>query len=272
MMMKDKVQAAFAEIHADQALMDDTAAYLHRKLEKRLHKGRRSVIPKLAGGFAAFAVLIAGIFARNLYFTADAHVSIDVNPSVELTLNRFDRVIATYAFNEDGERILSEADLRGKVSSEAAGELFSLMEAAGYFVGEPFVSITVQSANGERDRVLCDALRQLIDERVQALQPAAEVEVFSVSAEVWQGAHGCNMSPARYLAIQELLEVDEDATLEAYGDSSIRQIRWRVQECRNTHNSEVKDSASEADTNSRNESGHGQDNGNGRCYGHRGGH
>lgn len=256
--LKDRIQSAFAQISADETLTNNTAAYLHRELEKRGRKSKKTVFPKLAGAFAAMAVLVVGFFTYNLYFTASAYISIDVNPSVEFTLNRFDRVIASRAYNGDGERILSEADLRGKTCSEAVGLVLSLMEADGYFKDDALVSATVQAAGSGREQQLCSSLQQFISEKVLSIQARSEVEVFPVSMEVLDHAHECNMSPARYLAMQELMEVDEEATMEAYDNSSIRQIRRRTQECRNAHGSESDGAASDTDSSGEYGYGYGQ--------------
>lgn len=265
--MKNRIRSAFGEIQADKGLIDNTAAYLKRESAKRQPKNKSYFMPKLVGTFMAMAVVIAGIFSYNLYSTADAYVSIDVNPSLELTLNRFDRVIATYAFNGDGESILSKADLSGKSYEDAAGLIISFMEAKGYFLNNALVSVTVQAASSERERLLCSALQRLIDEQVQTVGAASQVEVFPVSAEVWGKARGCNLSPAKYLAIQELMEVDEEATLEAYTDSSIRQIRRRTQECRGMHgfesesSNEAESNSSEANPSNEHKHGHGNSHG-----------
>jgi hypothetical protein len=66
------------------------------------------------------------------------------------------------------------------------------------------------------------------------------------------------MSPAKYLAIQELLNVDETATLEEYSDATIRQIRQRTQECQQEHEGT-------------DENGQGQSHGQGQGHGHHGG-
>ena len=47
--------------------------------------------------------------------TPVSYVSIDVNPSVELTLNRVDRVISATAFNGDGEAVLEDSGERETV-------------------------------------------------------------------------------------------------------------------------------------------------------------
>ena len=264
--MKDRIRSAFSEIHADEALMNNTAAYLHRELGKRRLKNKRLALPRLAGAFAAVTVFILGIFSCNLYFTADAYVSIDVNPSIELTINRFDKVIAAHAFNEDGERILSEAGLQGKSYKEAAGLIMSCMENDGYLTDDVLISVTIQTVNSERERLLCSALQQFIGEQALSAQSTADVEVFPVSAEVWGNARGCNMSPAKYMAIKELLEVDKEATIEAYSDCGISQIRRRAQECRDAHGFEADDSNYGSALSDEHE--HGQGHGHGQGKGH----
>lgn len=259
--MEDKIRAAFAEIHADDALIDDTLAYLRKEAKKRQHGSKKFPLAMRLGAVAAMVLLIVVLFSYNLYFTAVAHVSIDVNPSVELALNRFDRVIDIYAFNEDGTSILNEANLQGKMYSEAAALLLTAIEANGYIAENPLISVTVQAASSEKEQTLCEVLLRFINERILPVQASAEIEVFSVTAEVWSNAHGCNMSPAKFLAIQELMEVDGTATIEDYTETSIRLIRQRTQECRNRH-TESNDSNSESGP--QNEQGHGQGNGHGR--------
>jgi len=264
--MEDKIRAAFAELHADEALIDDTLAYLRKEAKKRQKGRKKFAIPMRLGAVAAMVLLAVGVFSYNLYFTAAAHISIDVNPSVELTLNRFDRVIGTYAFNEDGASILNEASLRGKAYDEAAELLLSTIEANGYIVEDSLISVTVQAASIEKEQTLCESLLQFISEKILPVQASAEIEVFPVTADVWSNAHGCHVSPARFLAIQELMEADDTAALEDYADTSIRQIRRRTQECRDGH-TESNDSNSESDP--QNEQGHWQ--GNGHGHGYRGG-
>lgn len=259
--MKDRVRDAFAQIKADDALVESTAAYLRTKREA-MQKPKRLLLPRLARTFAVAAAILVTIFSYTLYFTADAYVSIDVNPSVELRLNRFDRVIGVYAFNEDGEVILESVSLWGKPYSQAAALLIAAMEEAGYFSGEALVSVTVQTAKSSKEQALCETLQSTVEDAVFATQAMASVEVYAVSEGLRSSAHGCNMSPAKYLAIQALMEVDETASFEAYGNCSIQQIRQRTQECRQQHGGDPDASG--------NGEGQGQGHGKGNGYGQHG--
>ena len=61
---------------------------------------------------AAAIVLVALGGTAYAYYSPYYYVSLDVNPSIEYTLNRFDRVLTAKAVNEDGTEILKEVDLK----------------------------------------------------------------------------------------------------------------------------------------------------------------
>lgn len=278
----NRIQSAFDDIRADDALLEKTAAYLQSQRGKRSNVRRFPHTLRRMAAFAAMLVLVVGVFSYTMLFTAIAHVSIDVNPSVELTLNRMNRVIGTFAFNDDGERILGELNLNGKRYDEAVALLVSALDAQGYLSDDALVSATVQTANNDREQSLCDTLLQSLG----AVPNTAEIEVFPVSSQVLEEAHGCHMTPAKYLAIQELLAVDDTATLEEYSDSNIRQIRQRTRACQEEHgggNSNDGDSGGHGNGSgqggnqgqgqgqSGGEGQHGQGQGGGHGHGYRGG-
>ena len=263
--MKNRIQAAFSEIHADDALIDHTTAYLRGELKDQRRKGVRLHLPGRVRAIAVAAVLTVGILAYSLYFTPVAYVSIDVNPSLELGLNRFDKVISAGTFNGDGDRILSGVNLEGKTYNEAARVILSVIEANGYLREDALVSVTVKAESSEKEQILCSTLQHFINEQVLSAQASAVVEVFPVTAEVWDSAHGCNISPAKYLAIQTLMEVDENATIQDYAGSTIRQIRQRTQECHDAHNAVIES----GDSGYGQQGGHGH--GHGKAHGNMGG-
>lgn len=227
----NKIRSAFDDIRADGLLIKETAAYLQSQRNKQSNIRFYPRTLRRTAAFAAMLMLVVGLFSYTMLFTAIAHVSIDVNPSVELTLNRMNRVIGTYAFNDDGERILSEVHLNGKRYEEAVTLLILALDAQGYLSDDALISAAVQTANSEKEQSLRDTLLHSL----AVVSNTVEVEVFPVTAQVLEEAHGCHMSPAKYLAIQELLTVDETATLEQYSGFNIRQIRQRTRAFQKEH-------------------------------------
>lgn len=240
--MKDRIQSAFDDIRADDALLMKTAVHLQNERAKHEKKHSRIQPLRFAGAIATVLALVVGIFGyRTFQSDAVAYVSIDVNPSVELVLNRLDKVISAVAYNADGASLLQQVEVSGRQYDEAVAALLGEMKLQGYISDDALVTLTVQTADNAKEQRLCNALRQSVGTQISIEYSAAEVEVFPVTQEVRETANGCHMSAAKYLAIQELMEVDEAATLEVYSESTIRQIRQRTRECRGEHASSSND-------------------------------
>lgn len=50
--------------------------------------------------------------SAGLYFTPTARINIDINPSFELEVNRFDKVISVNALNDDGKKLAETSDIK----------------------------------------------------------------------------------------------------------------------------------------------------------------
>ena len=101
--MDDRIRAAFDAIHAEEALKEHTKAALAARQRPAVR--RRRLAPLLACLALVVALLGGGGW---LWFTPTASVSVDINPSLELRLNRFSRVVAVEGANADGQALAQE--------------------------------------------------------------------------------------------------------------------------------------------------------------------
>ena len=69
---------------------------------------------------ASFIVVCGGISS---YFVPAKYVSVDINPSVMMTINIYNRVINTKPLNDDAEILLSKTDVSGMSVSDSMDEL-----------------------------------------------------------------------------------------------------------------------------------------------------
>lgn len=93
---------------------------------------------------ACLVVAVAGVGLLGVaVVTPTAYVSIDVNPSLELAVNRFDTVVGARGLNEDGEEVVSSTDVTWMGYEDAVGALVESMESEGYLTKESAVSVTV---------------------------------------------------------------------------------------------------------------------------------
>ena len=80
---------------------------------------RTSAIVKWAATTAAAGVLLFGgaLLALNMPY---AEVSLDVNPGIEITTNMFNTIIGVSAMNEDAQRVINHAALKGAKIADGA--------------------------------------------------------------------------------------------------------------------------------------------------------
>lgn len=236
--MTGNLKTAFDGIRAEDKLKANTLLYLQSEMRKRDTTRARNPVRRFAAALAAVAVIfLSGTFTYNIYFTPSAYVDVDVNPSVELTLNRFDRVIGAHAYNEDGDGILSGLSLKHKSYEDALIVLIEAINEKGYIQNDGLVSVTLQTNNENKESELLAAIQTGVTNYMAGHHNTAQIDIFTVSADTWSDAHELNISPAKYLVIQELIEVDPTATVESCRDHSINEIRRMTQTHESNHHS-----------------------------------
>ncbi len=127
---------------------------------------------------ATAAVLVAGFGAWYGYgkFAVDAIIGIDVNPSIELKINRSESVLSATPLNADAETILDGMDLKNVDLDVAVNALIGSMLKNGY-VSEIKNSVLISVENA--DSAKSAALQQRLSEEVGSL-----LEAYSVGGAV----------------------------------------------------------------------------------------
>lgn len=125
---------------------------------------------------ALVAVLVGGWYGRVLAPPPPvALVALDINPSVELLLNRTSAVVAVRALNPDGQRILAGADLIGKPAPDATAALVDRAAAMGYLAasGSPVIVVALVPLT---DPALLPVTQEQLASAVATSAAAAPVE------------------------------------------------------------------------------------------------
>lgn len=220
--MKNRIYDALTAVKTEEALKEITLAYL----EKRVYARKRTTFKRFTVAFASLLLLFfACLSSYFLYFTGTAYIDIDVNPSVELTLNRFNRVIHVYAYNADGAKVVDRIQIEHKPYKEALEVLIAEMKAMGYIRETELFTATLQIADSRKEEEVLNMLRASIALDLQTAGKLIQQEVFSVDSTMKMNALEQNLSPAKYLAILDLQEVDETATFDECRNHSIYEIR-----------------------------------------------
>jgi len=145
------------------------------KNEKNRTKSSRSVsgkrrIPWYAYAAAALALVFLGgvintVGTKLLQKTVSNTVSLDVNPSIEIKLNRNERVVAVVPLNGDAEKVVGSMDFSGVPLDLAVNALIGSMVRNGYlneFANS--VLVTVDDKDEAKAEELTRRLVSVIDE------------------------------------------------------------------------------------------------------------
>ena len=120
-------------------------------VELRRPKEKRPALWKPLSGVAGLAaclcIVFFGYYQPN--FTPYGALRIQINPDVELTLSRTDRVLELEGLNEDGQILIEGYDYGGKDREDVTEELVERAIGLGYLSDGETVSITVTSSDAD---------------------------------------------------------------------------------------------------------------------------
>ena len=227
--LENRVREAFDEVElppevrvrtlaAIDAMAKPEAAPSPKPFAPRIVKWRRAAVALAA----CLALAAVGLIGTRLYFEETAFVGIEVNPSIELGINRFDIVVSAKAYNADGEALLRDVSVTGRRYGDAVATLTSSAAFAPYLESDAFVAISVAS----NDAGQSDTLRAQSDACLRDLP--CEGSCHMVDAETRAAASAAGMGAGRYQAALRLLELDNSLTLEDCAAMSMHELRSRI--------------------------------------------
>ena len=176
----------------------------------RIYRRMRTAATVLAACLCV-AVLGGGV-ARYQNSRVDSVVGIDVNPSIELSVNRNDKVLKAEALNSDAEEILDDMDLKNVDVDIAVNALIGSMVRHGY-LNDLDNAILVTVANDDKKKaselrqdVVVDIEASLEEHKVQAVVYDQQAPV---SDEVRELAREYGISYGKAYFLQELIDEND---------------------------------------------------------------
>ena len=214
--MDERIREAFGQLHAGEVLKENTRAALDKARNRR-----RRPVGYLAAAAVCLVLLLAGLGGYHYYFTPTTYLSVDINPSLELGINRFDRVVSVKAWNEDGQALADSMELNLLDYQEALERLVACEDIAGRLAAGELLSITVA---GE-DEAQCGRL--LVG--AQACTAGQEnVMCRHGDGELLEQAHHAGLSLGKYQAFLTLQALDPTVTAEDAAGMTMREILDRI--------------------------------------------
>ncbi|MBT2729407.1 anti-sigma factor domain-containing protein [Bacillus sp. ISL-75] len=148
---------------------------------------------------AALFIFLGSFFPMYQNNKAYAYMSIDVNPSIELSINKKMQVVEITGYNKEGKEIISQLNKWEKEDvSKVAQTILAEMEKEGYLnTKENIIISTVRTKEAE---VKIDKkLQENIDEiKASVNKQKLEITVLKATESEWKKAHKLGITTGKY--------------------------------------------------------------------------
>ncbi len=229
--MHKKIKETFGQIHAEPGLKTHTKEFIASQAANGIHgihgvhdvhsqQHARSMRYKyLVPTAAAFLLcLLLAFSGYRAYFTRVSIISIDINPSIELTINRFGKVIASNSYNDDGARLEDSLHLKFMDYKSALDELFSSETITDCLRRNETLSISVIGRSEQESKEILADIETHIPSHPHTY---CHTGSFDDADE----AHSMGLSVGKYQALLKLQETCPDMSAEDIKGLTMRQIR-----------------------------------------------
>ena len=177
----------------------------------------------LAGG--------GGLFYQRAYAVASV-ISLDVNPSIELTVNRSEKVLSCTGLNDEGRTVLADmgggSDLKGAKLDVAVNAIVGALVRSGYLDDlDSAILISVEDSDADRGTRLQQELVASVDGVLQTASNQASVLSQTVAADktLDSQAQQNNISTGKAYLVNQVLAVDPDLPFDGLAALSVEELR-----------------------------------------------
>lgn len=241
----ERIIRYFDQMKADEELKEKTKSYIRERIaaenenndkltsspysaKERKHTLKRLSLTALP--IAACMIVMIGGYAY--YRTPINYISFDINPSVELGLNRFDRVIEAEAINADGNNLLNGAKILNMSTGDAIEELSLKAEEKGYVRDDGSTVIAVTTLSKQHDEAA--KIRDQADKTLRTMisKRTLNAIVYTDSADLLlrTEAREIGLSPGKYKLILLLQSLDSGIEIDQYRNTRITDILVKANE------------------------------------------
>lgn len=149
---------------------------------------------------AILIMLLPFIYLREAYATV-AYVSLDINPSLDMGINRFNRVNEIIPLNQEAEILLQDMSLKNRGIDEALHMVFTGAKDKGFIKEDAVnnIDITLVNVKEEKVNISPDTLVKYAEKEVTEISVDASIEINKANKEVHDEARKENLSTSKYL-------------------------------------------------------------------------
>ena len=153
-------------------------------------------------------MLSVSLVGAGMYAAEYETIYVDINPSVEVSVNRFSRIIGVDYLNEDAERCFSELPLKNKSAEQGMDLILDTLHEEGYLEnGELYIGVSGKNEK-HADKLLAE-LEEHTEKTQKKKGYSAAVFTQKITQEDKQAAKEIGISPTKYRIIEDIIGVND---------------------------------------------------------------
>ena len=219
--------------------------------ENNSKKISKKFIVTMAGAIAIIVLGSAGAYA---YYTPVSYVSLDVNPSVEYSVNRFDRVLKAKGVNEDGKQLIEDLNLNGKSIDEAISQTVDTLIDDGYITDDGTGEIVIATSNDDpqKSEELASELKDTASEEIEEQGKTANIEAKAVGKKRVDEARELGVTPGKLNLVEKLKKssaTPDEIDIQEWLNKPVKEIQAAIKGNTSTQKEQEKNKETEKEKN-----------------------
>ena len=183
---------------------------------------------------AASLLFISGIGLGYYFINAPySYVDVDINPSIEITSNIFDRIIKIEALNDDGKNILKLDKYNNESVGEGVQNIIKRAAEKGYIKNDVqnVILVTVSSKDEKKvENIKTDVSASIDVKKVVKAGTSTEVMMESTTLEKHDSARKMGMSPGKLSLIEEVIKEKPGLKIDDLKNKPVRDLVKSIDE------------------------------------------
>ena len=208
--MNRPIHDAFQAVQASPELKERTRAYLHAR--RAPHRPRYRAMMAAA---ACLLVVFLGTGGALAWFTPVSAVSVEAGPYLELSLNRFDRVLEVQGDSAKDQELADRLELTNLSYTDALEAILSSQEVSQALDGGAELAVTVAGQNEQHCQDLMEDTQSCAGHGTCSSADWSQVTA----------AQQSGLSLSKYQMLLQLQALDPSITPEQVGECSMHQLR-----------------------------------------------
>ncbi|WP_070000290.1 anti-sigma-I factor RsgI family protein [Cellulosilyticum sp. I15G10I2] len=175
---------------------------------------------------ACLIFVITMIGSYNYYQMPVAYVDVDINPSIEVGVNRWDRVVSVKGYNSEGKDILKVKPILNKELKEAIKDIVETAKLQGFLSEKDEGAIALTSVTDDTNKAqdLIEICKDAIEHYAMEEKINLEIVTAHVALQKRELAEEIGITAGKLQLIYKLQVLDDQVTIEDYKSYTVKEI------------------------------------------------